>query len=206
MKSTHAIVCVLLIPWGGIVSAQEAASTNRVAGSGATAGAETPISVPVPVVRVPTGGAGVVETPSTEAPTSPVSAPASVSAGSGELGWSANGVGLREPTVTNVRTNRSFEIKGVVPKVTRPERRGFGGFLSGFANLFNPLAPTSKGIESRGEHWYDGSVQSAPLPRGMRDERTHEPQSALFGTDFGKGSGEDPASQAAKKEPVSSKR
>lgn len=111
-------------------------------------------------------------------------------------------MGLREPSVTTVRTNRSFEVKGSLPKVARPERKGFGGFLSGFANLFNPFAPTSKGVESRGEHWYDGGVQRNPLPRGFRDERAHEPQSALFSTEFGGAEPDVPAASAPIPQPV----
>lgn len=209
MKPNHAIVCVLLIPWGGIALSQEAASTNRLAASESATevGAPAAVSVPVPVVRVPVGVGGVeagVGESGEAAPSTVSRSP--VPGGASELGWSANGVGLREPTVSNVRTNRSYELRGVLPKVTRPERRGFGGFLSGFANLFNPLAPTAKGVESQGQHWYDGGVRSTPLPRGLRDERSHEPQSVIFGTEFGRGSGEPAAATVSEKGTAPAKR
>ncbi len=184
MKTTYAFAYVLLTSWVGL--AQTAPLTNVVERMPAAPSLATEVSVPVPVVRVPVGGVVVPA----EAESSPAPAVV-VSEMDTQLGWSANSVGLREPTVTTVRTNRGVEIKGVLPRAARSERRGFGGFLSGFANLFNPFAPVSKGVESRGEHWYDGGVQSAPLPRGLRDERSHEPQTAIFSSDFGSGESPD---------------
>ncbi|MGE3311834.1 MAG: hypothetical protein AB7O66_17850 [Limisphaerales bacterium] len=153
--------------------------------------------VSVPLVRVPTGP-GVLATGAVGTiPTDRTEEGVGVAAGSGlttadmQLGWSSTGVGLREPSVSTVRTNRGWTIEGIVPKAARSERRGFGGFLTGFANMFNPFAPVSKGVESRSEHWYDGGVQSAPLPRGMRDERFHEPKTAIISTDFGRGGSPD---------------
>ncbi len=212
MKPSYGIACAVLMTWEG--AAQEATSTNRVTEA---AGAVEPVavSVPVPVVRAPAGAAmeeavgggslggfQAVER-GVEAGVGAVGVEREGTASGlgpglgGQMRWSANGVGLREPMVTNVRTNRGVETKGVLPRVTRSERRGFGGFLAGFANLFNPLAPTSKGVETRGEHWYDGGVQGAPLPRGFRDERAHEPQTSVISVDFGRGRGEEPEAKPA---------
>ena len=184
MKPTCALAYVLLTSLAGV--AQTAPSTNgveRVPSAGATA---QPVSVPVPVVRVPVGGVPVPAEPEKSETRAVV-----VSESDAQLGWSSTSVGLREPSVSTVRTNRGIEMKGVLPRAARSERRGFGGFLAGFANLFNPLAPVAKGVETRGEHWYDGGVQSIPLPRGMRDERSHEPQTAIFSTEFGRGEAPD---------------
>jgi hypothetical protein len=113
--------------------------------------------------------------------------------GTGDLAWRADGVRLRQPAAlgmgsVTVRSNRMNEVSGVLPRLTRPERRGFGGFLSGFANLFNPFAPTAQGVAGAGDsrYWYDAQPNVAPLPRGFRDERTHEPTATLFmiGTDL----------------------
>jgi hypothetical protein len=184
MKTTYALAYVLLTSSAAL--AQSSPLTNTVERMPAAPSLATDVSVPVPVVRVPVGGVVVPA----EAESSPAPAVV-VSEMDTQLGWSATSVGLREPSVTTVRTNRGVEIKGVLPRAARSERRGFGGFLSGFANLFNPFAPTAKGVESRGEHWYDGGVQTAPLPRGLRDERSHEPQTAIFSTDFGGGDAPD---------------
>jgi len=208
MKRTPATALVLLIPW--LSTAQEAPkkSAEEALPKATAPGSSESLSVPVPVVRVPGGAAtsatevsgaaqGVAERAETVIP-----APEPSADGAGvQLGWSSSAMGLREPTVTTLRTNRSFEVKGALPRVTRPERKGFGGFISGFANLFNPFAPTSKGVESRGEHWYDGGVQRNPLPRGFRDERMHEPQSAIFSTEFG-GASPDEAPQAPPAKPA----
>ena len=197
MKPTYALAYVLLMPSVGM--AQTAPSTNEVSRAAGAPVSES-VSVPVPVVRVPLGGvAAPAEGEKAEAPASRVAAP------DAQLGWSSTGVGLREPSGSTVRTNRGVELRGVVPRAARPERRGFGGFLAGFANLFNPLAPTAKGVENRGEHWYDGGVQTAPLPRGFRDERGHEPQTALFSTEFGKGEAADTVPPAPAKGTVPAK-
>ncbi|MCC6231165.1 MAG: hypothetical protein IT580_00875 [Verrucomicrobiales bacterium] len=98
--------------------------------------------------------------------------------------------GLREGNATVRRgvdalsqTNRTRGLEGAVPKLARPERKGIGGFFSGFANLFNPFAPVDKGStpEATPAQQYDGQWNAAPLPRGFQDERYHEPQSVLIG-------------------------
>lgn len=198
MKTTYALAYVLLTSWVG--AAQNSPVTNAVERMLAAPGEPVAVSVPVPVVRVPVGDVVV------PAEVEPTQMPAVVLTDTDmQLGWSATSVGLRAPTVTTVRTNRGMEFKGVVPRVTRSERKGFGGFMAGFANLFNPLAPTTKGIETRGESWYDGGVQTAPLPRGLRDERSHEPQTAIFSTDFGVGESPDKVPRSAAKVTVPAK-
>ncbi len=204
MKLTFATAYVALIPWVGM--AQNSPAPGGVEPAPAVPSVPAvgaPVSVPVPVVRVPSGPAAVSSTgPSTGAAFPPgLELEGAAGAGPGmglraQLGWSSYGVELREPTVTTLKTNRNIEVGGVLPRVTRPERKGFGGFLAGFANLFNPFAPTAKGVESRNEHWYDGGVQSAPLPRGLRDERSHEPKTAVFSTEFGRGRGTDAEPEA----------
>ncbi len=203
MKPTFvpALVLALLNPW--VSAAQTLPATNGqarmpplpdlttvegVAPEPGSFSASEPISVPVPLVRIPTGPGVAPAEAEIARPLEGTDVGAEVGAvADAQLGWSSTAVGLREPSVSNVRTNRGWVIQGIVPKAARSERQGFGGFLAGFANLFNPFAPTAKGVETRGEHWYDGGVQAAPLPRGMRDERSHEPQTPIFSTDFGRG-------------------
>jgi hypothetical protein len=84
------------------------------------------------------------------------------------------------PAIAIPRTNLAVESVPLLPKLTRPERRGFGGFIAAFANLFNPFAPVEQGVASRPEYWYDAAINPGPLPRGMRDERFHEPKTELL--------------------------
>ena len=121
--------------------------------------------VPVPAVRLPGGGA--IDPAATNLPTG------------NDLEWRSGTVELRPGDVV-VRTNRSTAPTGVGPRIVKPERKGFGGFLSGFANLFNPFAPVEQGTEVRSEYRYDGQINPVPQPRGLRDERTHEPQTELL--------------------------
>lgn len=210
MKLNCATAFLIMIPWVGLAQGTPAA---RPAGAemppAPSLAPPQPVSVPVPVVRVPTG-----PTPVSAATPAPADGKADVS-GEGaalapgatglntQLGWSSTGVGLREPSVTTVRTNRGVEMRGVLPRAARPERKGVGGFFSGFANLFNPFAPVAKGTESRNEHWYDGGVQSAPLPRGFRDERYHEPKTDLFSTGLERGKEPEATAEApAKRESI----
>lgn len=134
-----------------------------------------------PIVRLPVGDEAVA----TEIPApSPSPSAAPSTSGSAQLGWSDD-LGLRT-RVDSVRTNRSVPLRGAVPKVVRPQKRTFGGFMTGFANLFNPFAPTSQGVGATTEHWYDGRNNTAPVPRGFRDERNHEASGLLFSTPLGK--------------------
>lgn len=135
---------------------------------------------PIPVVRLP--GGPVAATPAA----TKESAAEGGTPGQGELGWRADGVTLRQSpgmAGATVRSNRVSEPGGVLPRLARPERRGFGGFLAGFANLFNPFAPTRHGVAAGETHWYDGQGNIAPKPRAFRDERTHEPTTTLISLD-----------------------
>lgn len=142
-----------------------------------------------PVVRLPVPSpAGAVSTapvpaPGTTATGAPLpTPPVTTEPGAAQLGWSGEGVGLRSSAPTNLRTNRSFETRGSVPRLVRPPRRTFGGFMAGFANLFNPFAPTGDGVAQSAVHHYDGEFHRAPLPSSFRDERSHEASAILFST------------------------
>lgn len=113
-----------------------------------------------------------------------------------ELGWSSDGVGLRTRP-DSIRTNRATRARGALPKAARPARRTFGGFVASFANLFNPLAPVQPAEEMPPQHWYDGQPNVAPMPRGFRDERGHEPSALLFSTPLGRDPDPEPAPPAA---------
>ncbi len=94
----------------------------------------------------------------------------------GQVRWTESGTALRPRVQHPTGTNPPIDTRSVLPRLTRPERRGFGGFLKSFGNLFNPFAPASEGVAAKGEYWYDGDVRNIPLPRGFQDERYHEPQ------------------------------
>lgn len=96
----------------------------------------------------------------------------------GQIGWTRAEPQFLEvvPEVTIIDTNRIESKRGLLPRFRRSDRRGFGGFLTSFANLFNPMAPTSDGVAAKGEYWYDGDINARPLPAAFRDERFHEPQ------------------------------
>ncbi|MCC7373589.1 MAG: hypothetical protein IT581_02965 [Verrucomicrobiales bacterium] len=95
-------------------------------------------------------------------------------AGSSEFGLTSGGSMSSPVGSTLLSTNRPVENRGAIPKMLKPERRGVGGFLTGFANLFNPLAPVEQGAGGATEYWYDGQINTAPLPRAFQDERYHE--------------------------------
>jgi hypothetical protein len=122
-----------------------------------------PPSTTAAPIRTPSGTNGVTSVPVLE-----------------PIGWSSDAVELRPSLRLLPDTNRIMEVRSVLPRLTRTERRGFGGFLASFANLFNPLAPVEEGVSAGGEHWYDGRITTAPLPRGMRDERYHESKWELY--------------------------
>lgn len=152
-------------------------------------------TVPTPLVRMP-APPSLLPAEATAPAGAPVKAaapvveekPGAALAGGGELSWKADGVTLRQPaaaasTIT-LRTNRSLESGGSLPRLVKPERRTFGGFMAGFANLFNPFAPTSQGVAASQANWYDAQPNVAPLPRAFRDERTHEASAILFSTEI----------------------
>lgn len=196
MKLKAAATLLLLL---GLAAHAEEPSANPVAGTPApptapAAAVAPPLaSPPPPIVRLPVGGDSGTAA-SAEAPSAPASGgvvPA-VPAGSGpgapsgaagsQLGWSNDSVGLRASGAALGRTNRPLETRGSVPRLVRPQRRTVGGFLTGFANLFNPFAPVAEGVATSAEHRYDGQYNPAPLPHGFRDERTHEASALLFST------------------------
>lgn len=131
-------------------------------------------ATPVPVVRLPVANANA------NAASSTATASPERSAVSAEIGWSGSSTGLRSSPSMSSRTNRSWETRGAVPRLVKPERRTFGGFVVGFANLFNPFAPGSQGVGGPETYWYDSQPNVAPLPRGFRDERSHEPTANLL--------------------------
>jgi len=143
-------------------------------------------SPPPPIVRLPVSGNTTTETPKpggTATPPAGETTPASPpTAGDAQLGWSNEKVALRASTAASSRTNRSFETRGAVPRLIKPQRRTVGGFLTSFANLFNPFAPLSPSEAATADHRYDGQYNVAPLPRGFRDERTHEASALIFST------------------------
>lgn len=138
-----------------------------------------------PIVRLP-----ISDTPAPAPSGLGLSGPGLPTANS-QLGWSSDGVGLRTPAST-LRTNRPIEFRGAVPRLIRPQRRTFGGFITGFANLLNPFAPVEQGVGSPQGNWYDGRNNVAPLPRGFRDERSHEPSALIFSTPLGRDPVPDP--------------
>lgn len=143
--------------------------------TGAPARPTDPAATP-PVVRLPsfplnTPPAGIEST---------AAATNAVTTGNAEFGLQGGTVSVASPDPSVLRTNRIIESRGAIPKVLKPERRGVGGFLAGFANLFNPLAPVDQGTGGAAEYWYDGQLNVAPLPRSFQDERRHEPQIGLM--------------------------
>lgn len=179
----------LILPATALVVLATGVMTRAEEPSTGTA-APAALSPPPPIVRLPVAGESAAPTPpsvpaTTTATTAPATAPAATpgtpapTAGGASLGWSSDGVGLRSAP-SNLRTNRSFETRGSVPRLVKPQRRTVGGFLTGFANLFNPFAPTSDGVAARSANLYDGQYNVAPLPHGFRDERSHEPSAVLF--------------------------
>jgi hypothetical protein len=149
--------------------------------AGAVSAASTEVAPPV--VRVPPiahpPSQMVLDEAELPAIGAPLDEPAMTGAPAfaGELGWSTN-LAARQTVVSTVGTNE-LRNRPVLPKLVRPERRGFGGFMASFANLFNPLAPTEQGVAAGREPWYDAQINTGPLPRSMRDERFHEPQAGL---------------------------
>lgn len=175
MNPTIPTTLLLLATTPLIFGQEPAASAPRPA-------AET--STPPPIVRLPVSGS-VPETPAAEAPTAipePAAPPNTYTTPGNQLGWKSEGVGLRDSAVRNIRTNRSFETRGSVPTLVKPPRRTVGGFLGGFANLFNPFAPTSAGVASSSLNHYDGQFNRSSLPLSFRDERTHEASAVLYST------------------------
>lgn len=146
--------------------------------------AQAAVSTPAVTVTDPAAAPPIVRLPPPATGTSTAD-PAAAAAGA-QLGWSADDVNLRRsPQVTlTPRTNVLGESRGIIPKVAKPERKGLGGFLGGFANLFNPFAPVEKGVAASPAYWYDGDLQAAGLPRGFRDERYHEARTELIAVDL----------------------
>ncbi len=173
---------VLILLTGALALADEPVVNRSVGSTAATAADGAGPGAPDPGLKLPVPAAMPVVDPVPAPPVVriPVPVPAPSAAGpagdatTAELGWSSDGVGLRSARNPIINTNRFSETRGVLPRLTKPERRSFGGFLTGFANLFNPLAPTSQGTAAREGHIYDGQLNPAPLPRGFRDERYHE--------------------------------
>ncbi|MBL9136923.1 MAG: hypothetical protein JNK85_13710 [Verrucomicrobiales bacterium] len=145
--------------------------------TGPTSPTGDPAAAP-PVVRLPSFPLNPA-TPATAEPTANTSTNA-VAAGQAEFGLQGGGATVSASDASALRTNRWTEGRGALPKVFKPERRGVGGFLAGFANLFNPLAPVDQGTGGATEYWYDGQLNTAPLPRVFQDERWHEPQIGLM--------------------------
>ncbi len=173
MKTATLLALSSLVATSFAVSAQEPRSAETPAAPAAAA----------PVVRLPPSPSPVA------APAPPATSPAETTVGAAEF---STPTGLRVGTtsarelsgaVSATDTNRFRDtLHGAAVTVTRPERRGVGGFFAGFANLFNPLAPMAKPDPSPvPAYTYDGQWNSAPLPRGFRDERYHEPQSVIVG-------------------------
>lgn len=171
---------LILLATTALVFGQEPAATTPPPATEAPA----PASPPPPIVRLPVSG-NVPETLPAEAPVAtpePAAPPNTYTTPGNQLGWKSEGVGLRDSTVRNIRTNRTFETRGSVPTLVKPPKRTIGGFLGGFANLFNPFAPTSDGVASSSLNHYDGQFNRAALPHNFRDERTHEASAVLYST------------------------
>lgn len=182
MKRFIPAVLVGLTTW--VATAAEAPSATPP-----TAG--TPAPAVVPIVRLPgTSAAPPPAPPPTLGPGDPnttvvsevgVGLTGATLSSSGATTVSA-GTSLRQAsTSATVQTNRLVTPRGPLPKLAKPERKGVGGFFTSFANLFNPLAPTKEGVGGATEYRYDGQYQRQPLPRGFRDEKTHEPTMELIG-------------------------
>lgn len=71
-------------------------------------------------------------------------------------------------TTPRVATNL-LRVQGIGARIVRPSK--FGSFFQ----LFNPLAPVEEGMESQPVYWYDGQLNTAARPRGLRDDRTETP-------------------------------
>lgn len=95
------------------------------------------------------------------------------------LKWSSANVGLRPTPEQTVVAPRPVKVRTPLDKTMPADRKGFRGFAAGFLQLFNPFAPLEAGTSAQNVHWYDSQLNSAALPRGFRDERTHEPQAVL---------------------------
>lgn len=176
------LACALALTLRPTLAADPSPAASSVPSVAPAAPALPPVSPPA--VADPTAAPPVVRLPSPAAG-GPTPDPAATDA-SAQLGWSADDVELRRsPTVTlTPRTNILGESRGILPKVMKPERKGLGGFLGGFANLFNPFAPVEKGVAASPAYWYDGDIQAAGLPRGFRDERYHEARTELIAVDL----------------------
>jgi hypothetical protein len=177
---------LILLATTSLVFGQEPAASTPPAATTPppTSEATTPSPPPPPIVRLPVSGNAAAPQPETIPAEVPEAAarPAMYTSPGNQLGWKSETVGLRDSTVRNIRTNRTFETRGSVPTLVKPPRRTIGGFLGGFANLFNPFAPTSDGVASSSLNHYDGQFNRAALPHSFRDERNHEASAVLFST------------------------
>lgn len=156
---------------------------------------------PPPVIVRPPGSPLGPSSQIPSVPLSPTPDALPVPSVSEELGWGSGRMELRQPAVGPLPTNGATAWKGVLPKTVRPERRGLGGFLAGLANLFNPFAPAKDGTAGSVSYWYDSRPNAAPMPRGMRDERFHEPQTELLSFDLDGGGEPAQSPSSSKAEP-----
>lgn len=175
--ATQVCLAALLAAVPTCVWAQQSAATPAPA-TEATPSATPPAdpAAAPPVVRLP---AFNLRPASAANPAGNTSTNLSVE-GSSEFGLATGGSASVPVGSTLLRTNRTVESRGAIPKMLKPERRGAVGFLAGFANLFNPLAPVEDGTGGATEYWYDGQLNTAPLPRAFQDERYHEAGLGLF--------------------------
>lgn len=136
-----------------------AAAAPPAAATGAEPASETVTEPPVP--------AGLSFEPARETPP-----PAETTAepAAAELRFSDRLLADPEADLSAVRiATNALRIQGIGARAVKPSK--FGSFFQ----LFNPLAPVSEGMEAQPVYWYDGQLNSAAKPRGLRDEKTETP-------------------------------
>lgn len=173
--ATQVCLAALLAAVPTCVWAQQPAATPTPAPATETPPPADPAAAP-PVVRLPSFNLS----PATTANSAANASTKPIVEGSSEFGLATGGSAGVPVDSALLRTNRTAESRGAIPKILKPERRGVGGFLTGFANLFNPFAPVEQGTGGATEYWYDGQLNTAPLPRAFQDERYHEAGLGLF--------------------------
>ena len=150
------------------------------------AGAPSGVSESNPSASAPVGSAPSVP-PASAAP----STPASTNSAAGEVPIMAVPLASKDPLNHYLTRERVESLQERIrPSVQNIEARGGAArFMwnqrhesSSILQLINPLAPTEYGVSSVTYYQVPASVATGhpPLPRGFRDDRTHEANGLFF--------------------------